>query len=92
MALDTSVLHMSRALTQWLKPATDDRVVAGSNPSASPRNLAYLGRSASSFIKHRVGAYIRSTVLYVDIISYWSLLYNYGVYDGGGGSKNMFVQ
>ena len=56
--------------------------------AASPRNLA--GRSASSFTKHRVGAYIRSTV-YVDIISCWSLLY--GAYGGGGGgSKNMFVQ
>ena len=31
--LETSVFHMSRALTQWLMPATDDRVVAGSNPS-----------------------------------------------------------
>ena len=49
MALDTSVFHMSRALTQWLMPATDDRVVAGSNPSSrvsdsvadSPRNLAW---------------------------------------------------
>ena len=47
------------------------------------------GRSASSFTKHLVGAYIRSTSTgYVDIISCWSLLY--GVYDGG--SKNMFVQ
>ena len=38
------------------------------------------GRSASSFTKHCVEAYIRSTV-YVDIISCWSLIY--GVYDGG---------
>ena len=30
-----SVFHMSRALTQWLMPATDDRVVAGWNPSVS---------------------------------------------------------
>ena len=51
--------------------ATDARVVA---------SKLGLGRSASSFTKHRVGAYIRSTV-YGDIISCWSLLY--GVYDGG---------
>ena len=86
MALDTSVFHKSPALTQWLMPATDDRVVSGSNPSEwQCRRFASklgLGRSASSFTKHRIGAYIRSTV-YVDIISCWSLLY--GVYDGGGG-------
>ena len=33
MALDTSVFHMSRAVAQWLVPATDDRMVAGLNPS-----------------------------------------------------------
>ena len=29
----TPQFSTSRALTQWLMPATDDRVVAGSNPS-----------------------------------------------------------
>ena len=47
-----------------------------SDSVASKLGLA-LGRS---FTKHRVEAYIHSTV-YVDIISCWSLLY--GVYDGG---------
>ena len=77
MALDTSVFQMSRALTQWLMPATDDRVVAGSNRRFASKLALALGRS---FTKHRVEAYIHSTV-YVDIISCWSLLY--GVYDEG---------
>ena len=45
MALDTSVFHMSHALTQWLMPATDDRVVAGSNPSAVSDSVSVAGET-----------------------------------------------
>ena len=100
MALDTSVFHMSRALTQWLMPATDDRVTASGRGVESPCQRVSdtcdltvsplrLETSASSFTKHRVGATSVVLTVYVDIISCWSRLY--GVYDGGG-SKNMFVQ
>ena len=80
---------MSRAVAQWLVRATDDRVVAVSNPSDTDRVS-----DCRRFETWGVGqvrlphiAYIRSTV-YFDIISCWLLLY--GVYDRG--SKNMFVQ
>ena len=77
--------HVARSnavVNAGLMPATDDRVVAGSNPSvaASPRNLAWPWGVRLPNIVSRPTSIVLTTV-YVDIISCWSLLY--GVYDGG---------
>ena len=63
-----------------LVPATDDRVVAGSNPSVAASKLGALGKFVDPTLHTAV------LQVYFDIISCRSLLY--GVYDGG--SKNMF--